>query len=153
MIKKISYLKTFELSQMETNTGWQAADARRPSAFRLCWSVRLILESVRQPAAVLPSDTLASVYTSHAGSLQSRRQDFTQSHLLETSPLFHLPCETIRLFFFFFFFIPLSFSFTARDGLSYNPAWLQSSYSWLSSQSELLTAIICTTTLPLLLVV
>lgn len=30
MIKKISYLKTFELSQMETNTGWQAADVCLP---------------------------------------------------------------------------------------------------------------------------
>lgn len=87
---------------METNTGWQAADARRPSAFRLCWSVRLILASIRQPAAILPSDTLPSVYTSHAGSSQSRRQHFAQSHLLETSPVFHLPCETREDFLFFF---------------------------------------------------
>lgn len=110
---------------METNTGWQAADARRPSPFRLCWSVRLILASVRQPAAVLPSDTLPSVYTSHARSSQSRRQEFAQSHLLEISPVFHLPCETIRLLFFFIIIIiPLFIQFHSTRRLSYFPAWL-----------------------------
>lgn len=84
------------LSQRETNT-----DIRLRSA-----SAGVLGSFWR--AAVLPSDTLPLVYTSHAGSSQSRRQDFAQSHLLGISPLFRPPCETMRLS----FYIKLPYSFT-----------------------------------------
>lgn len=152
--KNVSYLQAYELPHVRREELWasprwkqtpagrqQTLDIRLP--FRLCRSVRLILASSRPPLGHSPA------------SLRLPRWELAvpSAGFCPITPAWDVSGFPSSLWNHETFFILNLIQFYSPKPRYNNRTWLQSCYSCVSSQSKLLPAIICTTTLPFLLVV